>query len=548
MLHGRRYWFLLCFLCWLLMLQPIRGEEGVSGNLVTIRWLEKHLQDTSLVIVDASPASIYKTKHIPGAFNYDIFLYGPREIPLGEIEKKYTSWGVSADKKVILYDQGGTYLATRLFFSLEHHGFPTQQLFIVDGGLAKWQESGLPVTAEVPATPKRGSFTITTVNSAIRCDLAEFLTASGDLRKNVLLDALDPGWHFGGTQFFDRAGHIPHAIMVPAADFFNADKTFKSAADIRVMLAHLGIQPEQHIYTHCGGGIAASVPYFALKFMLGYPFVKLYPGSQLEWVTDQRTLPLWTYAAPFLMREAEWLQTWGGRIMRMYGVSNVSIIDVRPAEVYRQGHVPFSINIPVSVFRENFAQPESLAAILGRAGVSPAHEAVIVSGSGVTSDAAFAFMALEMLGQKRVSIMKHSLETWAERGFPVLKDTSKGNPEKHQRDPFITPATYTVRHRDGVVTAETGRPAGLYPKVYLASGKKRPDSVFDAHVLHVPSADLLKPDGTPKAAKDLWTTFVKAGVSRYAELVCFSEDPGEAAVTYFILKLMGYPDVTVWMP
>ena len=32
---------------------------------------------------------------------------------------------------------------------------------------------------------------------------------------------------------------------------------------------------------------------------------------------------------------------------------------------------------------------------------------------------------------------------------------------------------------------------------------------------------------------------------RYAELVCFSDDPGDAAVNYYILRLMGYPDVKV---
>ena len=35
------------------------------------------------------------------------------------------------------------------------------------------------------------------------------------------------------------------------------------------------------------------------------------------------------------------------------------------------------------------------------------------------------------------------------------------------------------------------------------------------------------------------------GVPRYAALVCFSDDPGEAAANYFILKLMGYPDIKV---
>ena len=52
-------------------------------------------------------------------------------------------------------------------------------------------------------------------------------------------------------------------------------------------------------------------------------------------------------------------------------------------------------------------------------------------------------------------------------------------------------------------------------------------------------------DGTPKAAKDLSRVLTTAGVPRYAELVCVSDDPGEAAVNYFLLKLMGYPDVKV---
>ena len=35
----------------------------------------------------------------------------------------------------------------------------------------------------------------------------------------------------------------------------------------------------------------------------------------------------------------------------------------------------------------------------------------------------------------------------------------------------------------------------------------------------------------------------KAGVPRYAELVSVSDDPGEAAANYYLLKLMGFPDV-----
>ncbi len=67
----------------------------------------------------------------------------------------------------------------------------------------------------------------------------------------------------------------------------------------------------------------------------------------------------------------------------------------------------------------------------------------------------------------------------------------------------------------------------------------------DGKVIHVPYTDLVNADGKPKAAMDIWNILVKAGVPRYASIVIFSDDPGEAAANYFVLKLMGYPDVTV---
>ena len=45
------------------------------------------------------------------------------------------------------------------------------------------------------------------------------------------------------------------------------------------------------------GGIAASVPFFALKFIADYPKVKLYQESELGWLQDERQLPYWTYDA-----------------------------------------------------------------------------------------------------------------------------------------------------------------------------------------------------------------------------------------------------------
>lgn len=546
LLKVSRFYFLFTAAIFLFQTQTLIAEEGMEGNLVTVRWLEKNLKNADLLVLDVSPGQVYKEQHIPGAVSVHLFSYGIREIPAAEMEELYQRWGISVGKKIVIYDQGGSLSATRFFFNLYYHGFPSEDLMILDGGLFKWQQAGLPVTKESTPAPEKGAFRIAKYEEDVRVKLPEFLTASGDPENNVLLEALGADWHFGEVSVFDRSGHIPNGIMLPSEDFYNQDNTFKSAEEIGRMLNYMGIKPDQQIYTYCGGGVAASVPFFALKFLMNYPRVKLYIESEMGWLKDERRLPYWTYDAPFLMRDTKWLQFWGGKILRMYGGSQVSIVDIRPPVKFNQGHVPFSVNIPADQFKININNPGKLTEILGQAGVIISHEAVIISGSGLTKESALLFLMLEKLGQKKVSLFIDSLDKWAQLGFPLTKESTVVSPEKAPQDLSITPANYTSGLlRKDVIIADPESTHGIYPKVFIASGKNISAKVQDAKVVHVPYTDLLNTDGTPKAAKDIWNILTKAGVARYAELICFSDDPSEAAVNYFILRLMGFPDVKV---
>ena len=538
-------WFFVFITSSLLLLQPAVAAEGGKGNLVSVEWLAKNLKRNDVLLLDASFGQLYAAKHIAGAVNVDVFTFGGRDNLAAEMEGRIQSWGVSAGKKVVIYDQGGSYMATSLFFDLYYHGFPPGDLFVLDGGLSKWQATGGAVTTEPTPAPKRGTFRVAKLREEVRVRLPEFLVASGDPVKNALVEALDPDQHFGGAKFFDRAGHIPNAIMAPSADFFNADKTFKSAGEIGRMMAYLGVKPEQQVYSHCGGGIAASVPFFATKIMLNYPRVKLYKESQLEWLRDDRGLPFWTYDAPTMTREKNWLNGWGNPMLRNFGVTKLSVVDVRSAEAYQQGHVPFAVNIPADVFKRNLATPGKLADVMSAAGVDPAFEAVIVSDGGVNASSALAYLMLEKLGQKKVSVLTDSVDDWGLGGFTLTKEATTVGPLKSPKDLAIPATTYTANVRPGIVTSDTQSTQGPYPKVYIASGKTMPAKVQDGKVIHVPYTDLVNAEGTPKAANDIWTILVKAGLPRYAEIICFSDDPGEAAANYFILKLLGYPDVKV---
>jgi thiosulfate/3-mercaptopyruvate sulfurtransferase len=545
MLKELRRCFLFAVVGCLLVAQPVIAAEGVTRNLVDVKWLEQHLHDPDVLILDASPAPMHAANHIPGAISVDAMTYGGRELPRTETERLYQSWGVSAGKTIVMYDQGGTFMATRLFFSLLYHGFPAKNLLVLDGGISTWQAAGLAVTKDATPAPKPGSFRVAKINEEVRVRLPEFLTASGDPVNSVLLEALGANWHFGEVAPFNRAGHPPYGVLLPSADLFDPDKTFKSPEELRRMLKYLNIRPEQRIYTYCGGGVAASAPFFALKFILDYPKVKLYAESELGWLSDPRDLPYWTYDAPFLMRDSAWLQWTGGQMVRTYLSAQVSVVDIRPADAFNLGHVPFALNIPASVFRGNFGTPGKLAEALGTAGVDGSLEAVVVSGAGLTTDAALAFVMLEQLGQHQVSVFMDPMERWTQRGFALTKAPTAVGPRMSPGDLTIEPKTYPGNIRRGVVIADPKSSEGLYPKVFIASGKTMPATNPDGKVVHVPYTDLLNPDGTPKAAKDIWNILAKAGVPRYAELVCFSDDPGEAAANYFILKLMGYPDIKV---
>ena len=71
-------------------------------------------------------------------------------------------------------------MAPRLFYDLHHHGAPGPDLFIRDGGLAKWRAQGGAVTEEPTLPPANGTLRVGTLRDEARVRLPEFMAASGD--------------------------------------------------------------------------------------------------------------------------------------------------------------------------------------------------------------------------------------------------------------------------------------------------------------------------------------------------------------------------------
>src|SRR6478752_688928 len=156
--------------------------------LVETEWLEQHLDDENLRIVevDENPA-LYAAAHIPGAIGFDWRLdlqdqvrrdfLGPEAF--GEL---FGSRGISNEHTVVLYGDRNNWFAAYTYWYLKYYGH--ERVLLVNGPREKWISEGRPTTADVPSHPPT-TFTARPGDEAIRAKRDEVAAALTDGRRLV---------------------------------------------------------------------------------------------------------------------------------------------------------------------------------------------------------------------------------------------------------------------------------------------------------------------------------------------------------------------------
>lgn len=234
----------------------------------------------------------YRAGHLPGAhfLHLDRDLSGPKtgsngRHPLPDaalLAAKLQALGMNRDSQLLVYDQGNGAMASRLWWLSRWLGHT--QVAVLDGGYAKWQAEGLPLSKEIP-TPLHGSFQAQ-VGSECTRDSGWLLGHLGD-GDTVLIDARTADRFAGENETLDPlGGHIPGAINRPWPDNLAADGCFKTAAVLRAEFqALLGDAAPTAIVNQCGSGVTACHNMLALE-VAGLSGSRLYPGSWSEWCAD----------------------------------------------------------------------------------------------------------------------------------------------------------------------------------------------------------------------------------------------------------------------
>lgn len=267
-----------------------------TSPLVAAAWLQEHLEDPDLRIVEISTnpeQPLYREGHIPGAIGWywKDALWHPtdREFPTpAEMAERLGRAGVSPATTVVLYGDAVQF-STYAFWVLTMCGH--RKTRVLDGGRQHWIREGRPLTTAAPAV-RTVAYPAAAGNQGIRVGRDDVRARLGHPDR-LLLDARSPGeyrgevlgaspeWNHGA----ERLGRIPGAVNLYFEELLNADQTFKPIPELRARLERAGVDlsSPREIVAYCRLSHRASLVWFVLTQLLGRPRVRVYDGSWTEW-------------------------------------------------------------------------------------------------------------------------------------------------------------------------------------------------------------------------------------------------------------------------
>ncbi len=256
-----------------------------SHLLTSAQELNELIQQNNIFLIDAREEADGEV--IPGATHFpavsslidqenpvEFFLIGPEAF-----QELMQDIGLNNDDRVIIYDEGNSLAAARLFYAMDYYGFSNAS--VLNGGFEGWLADGLPTENE-PVTRERGNFAFD-VQEFRSCDFEYVMAAAGSDDK-IIFDARSADEYTGVDERAEKSGHIPNAVNLEWSKVLEQEGVpyFQSAQNIQDQYTALGITPDKEVIPHCHTNVRGSHAYFTLRLM-GYDSVRPYEGSWAEY-------------------------------------------------------------------------------------------------------------------------------------------------------------------------------------------------------------------------------------------------------------------------
>ena len=263
------------------------ASQGESSVLVDPAWISEHLDDprVRLIEVDVSPAA-YEEGHIPGAVFWSAYgdLRDADFTPVGreELERLLSSAGITPETILVVYGYAGALG----FWLLKAHGH--RDVRIMEGEHGRWAEAGGKWSTEVPQ-PTESAYSLPPASEGLEAS-REAMEAAIEDPGQILLDVRseleysgEQFWPSGASEDVGRAGHVPGAINVPIDLLRDESRFLRDSDELRRAFDRSGVTPDKAVIVYCTIGNRAAQAWFGLSHLLGYPDVRVYYNSWVEW-------------------------------------------------------------------------------------------------------------------------------------------------------------------------------------------------------------------------------------------------------------------------
>lgn len=287
----------------LLLILPssLASQARSNPGLISPAELVALQQQTPVSVLDVRQGwSSYLQNHIADAawLNVETLRSGSGALPFQFLPARhyaelFARLGVGRDRPVVVYSAGDQSDIDGTFVVWLIHAMGHADVRLLDGGFARWQLEGRPVTQRYPRLAPVRPLASKQFRPSI-ASLAEVRAATAAGSGVMLVDAR-PAEQFAGTAGAQaRRGHIPRAISHPWKDDLEQRElalVWKGKADLLAGYGAQGITPDRDIILYCNSSTEASHLYFALRYLLGYPRVRIYTGAWSEWA-EREELPV----------------------------------------------------------------------------------------------------------------------------------------------------------------------------------------------------------------------------------------------------------------
>lgn len=268
--------------------------------LINTAWLQDHIDDKKIRVVEVSPLQRYESGHIKGALHTTIDKW---RVDNGtfisirsrqEIQEEIQRLGIDASSEVVLYADIQTpkdfLKASYIFWALNYHGITNVAL--LDGGKQAWVKEGAALDSAIPKVAA-SSYQVKTQPALI----ADRKYVENHIGKLPMLDAR-PGDKYLGitpTATVARDGHIKGAMSYSWNYSVESDYKLKDTEKLGTLFKKgYKLDKENEVIVYCTGGLETSFNYFVLSGLLGYKQVRLYDASMKEW-GNQKDTPMVQY-------------------------------------------------------------------------------------------------------------------------------------------------------------------------------------------------------------------------------------------------------------